>query len=145
MSKDEKVKKAEVSKKSEVKKAEPKAEIKSVVEMLFDENNLDPIQLFNEKGELVEFDQIAIIPKEEKTYAILKPIAEMEGLAADEALVFEINEPTADSFEYLALVTDIDLIDAVFDVYDKLMDEEEAKAKKSAPKPADKKDEKKKK
>ena len=95
------------------------------IDALFDENNSDQIKLFNEKGEEIAFDQIAVIPKGKKIYAILKPVSPMEGLAEDEALVFQVADPTDVVGEYLTLVTDIDVIDQVFAVYDKLMDEED--------------------
>ena len=100
----------------------------SPIDCLFDEDNNDPIVMYNEKGEKVEFEQIALIPIEEDIYAILKPTEEMEGIGEDEALVFEIVEPDdEDEEEYLNLVSDLSIIDKVFDVYNKLMDEEEQK------------------
>ena len=93
-------------------------EIKNPIDCLFDEDNNDPIVLFNEKGEKVEFEQIAIIPVEERIFAILKPTENMEGIGEDEALVFEVVEPeNEDEEEYLNLVSDIEIIDKVFDVY----------------------------
>ena len=101
------------------------------IDKLFDENNVDPIVLFNEKGEEVSFEQIAIIPLEERIFAILKPIEKTEGVGEDEALVFEVVEgETEEDEEYLNLVSDMEIIDNVFKVYDKLIDEEEAKNKK---------------
>lgn len=113
---------------------ENEKEVKSPIDCLFDEDNTDPISLFNEKGEEVQFEQIALIPLEEKIYAILKPMKEIEGVGEDEALAFEIVETeedaeTGEHSEYLELVGDIDVIDKVFEVYNKLMDEEEAKQK----------------
>ncbi len=103
-------------------------EEKSPIDRLFDEDDVSPISLFNEKGEEVKFEQIALIPIEEDIYAILKPIEQMEGIGEDEALVFEIAESdNEDDGDYLNLVSDIDVIDKVFEVYNKLMDEEEAK------------------
>ncbi len=106
-------------------------EEKSPIDRLFDEDDTSPISLFNEKGEEVKFDQIALIPIEEQVYAILKPIEQMEGIGEDEALVFEIveNESDEGDSEYLNLVSDIDIIDKVFEIYNKLMDEEEEKQK----------------
>lgn len=102
--------------------------IKNPIDCLFDENNTDPIILFNENGEEISFEQIALIPKKGKTYAILQPIEEMEGVGEDEALVFAIEEPkNKDEQEYLTLVTDVEIIDEVFKVYDELIDEEEKK------------------
>ncbi len=113
---------------------ENEKEVKSPIDCLFDEDNTDPISLYNEKGEEVQFEQIALIPLEEKIYAILKPMKEIEGVGDDEALAFEIVETeedaeTGEHSEYLELVGDIDIIDKVFEVYNKLMDEEEAKQK----------------
>ena len=105
-------------------------EIKNPIDSLFDEDDNDPIVLFNEKGEKISFEQIAIIPLEENVYAILKPIEKTDGVGEDEALVFEVVEPEdEEDEEYLNLVSDIDTIDKVFEVYNKLMDEEEAKQK----------------
>ncbi len=113
---------------------ENEKEVKSPIDCLFDEENTDPITLYNEKGEEVLFEQIAIIPLEERIFAILKPMKQLEGVGEDEALAFEIVETeedaeTGEHSEYLELVGDIDLIDKVFDVYNKLMDEEEEKQK----------------
>lgn len=94
------------------------------IDALFDEENNDAIILFNEKGEEIAFEQIALIPLE-KTYAILKPIQPMEGVGENEGLVFsiEVNEETNE--EYLALVIDEAIIDKVFDVYDELVADSE--------------------
>ena len=94
------------------------------IDALFDEENNDAIILFNEKGEEIAFEQIALIPLE-KTYAILKPIQPMEGVGENEGLVFsiEVNEETNE--EYLALVVDEAIIDTVFDVYDELVADSE--------------------
>lgn len=94
------------------------------IDALFDEENNDAIILFNEKGEEIAFEQIALIPLE-KTYAILKPIQPIEGLGENEGLVFsiEVNEETNE--EYLALVVDEAIIDKVFDVYDELVADSE--------------------
>ena len=114
----------------EVKEELKEEEIKNPIDSLFDEDDNDPIVMYNEKGEKVEFEQIAIIPVEERIFAILKPTEVMEGIGEDEALVFEIVENEEDEEEdYLNLVSDIDIIDKVFDVYNKLMDEEEEKQK----------------
>ena len=93
------------------------------IDMLFDEDNNDPIYLYSEKGEIIGFEQIALIPIKANTYAILKPIKPMEGLGEDEGLVFEIKEDTEGN-EYLMLVVDEKVIDDVFEVYDRLCEED---------------------
>ena len=100
-------------------------EVKNPIDCLYDENNNDPIILFSEKGEEIAFEQIALIPKKTKTYAILKPVKPMEGVGEDEGLVFSIETSKEDGQEYLVLVTDESVIDEVFKVYDELVAAEE--------------------
>ena len=95
------------------------------IDKLYDEENNDLIYLFNEKGEEIAFEQIALIPIIETTYVILKPVRPLEGLQEDEGLVFEIKNNGTE--EYLSLVTDEDIIDDVFDIYFKLIEENEVK------------------
>ena len=92
------------------------------IDALFDEENNDVLILFNERGEEVAFEQIAIIPLG-KTYAILKPVQPLEGMGEDEGLVFSVEINTETNEEYLTVVTDMDIIDKVFDVYDALVEE----------------------
>ena len=94
----------------------------SPIDMLFDEKNTDNIVLYDEKGEEVEFEQIALIPVEEKTYAILRPLGGDAPLADDEAVVFVIDE--LDDEEVLMLEEDDDVIDKVFDKYYELLKEQ---------------------
>ena len=97
-------------------------EYQNLIDALFDEDNNDVIILFNERGEEIPFEQVAIIPLG-KTYAILKPVQPMDGLGEDEGLVFAVEVNAETNEEYLALVTDMDIIDKVFDVYDALVEE----------------------
>lgn len=92
----------------------------NVLDMLFDEENGDNVTIYDEEGNPIEFEQVALIPIEEKVYAILKPVLPMEGVGEDEGLVFEIDEAE----ESLNLVVEEDVIDAVFAVYEQLCDEE---------------------
>ena len=97
-------------------------EYQNPIDAIFDEDNNDVIILFNEKGEEVAFEQVALIPLNEKVYVILNPIQPLEGLGENEALAFEIAE-NEDGEEYLALVIDEKTINDVFDVYDKLVED----------------------
>ena len=99
-------------------------EYQNPIDALYDEDNNDAIILFNERGEEIAFEQIALIPLKEVTYAILKPIKPMEGLGENEGLVFSI-ETSDDGQEFLMLTTDEKIIDDVFDVYDRLVEEDE--------------------
>lgn len=97
-------------------------EFLSPIDMLLDENNTENIKLYNEDNQEVEFEQIALVPIEEKTYAILKPVANMEGIADDEALVFVIDE--IDDEECLVIVEDDAIIDKVFEEYYQMLKDE---------------------
>lgn len=99
-------------------------EEKSVIDKLFDENNSDIIVLRNEKDEDVRFEQIATIPMKSKTYFILLPLDKIDGVGENEGLVFEILVREDD--EVLSLVTDEEVIDKVFEVYNELVDEANA-------------------
>ena len=90
------------------------------IDALFDENNNDVIVLFNENGEETAFEQIALIPKNERVYAILKPVRPMVGMGEDEALVFSI-ETDANGNEFLSLTIDEAIINDIFDIYDELL------------------------
>lgn len=94
------------------------------IDALYDENNNDVIILFNEKGEEVAFEQIALIPRPDCVYVILKPVAPIEGLGEDEGLVFSI-QPDDEGNDVLVLTTDEKIIDEVFAVYDQLVAEEQ--------------------
>ena len=94
------------------------------IDALYDEDNNDAIVLMNEKGEEIPFEQIALIPQNDKTYAILKPLVQIEGVGENEGLVFSI-ETNSEGMEYLALIVEENIIDKVFDVYNTLIDEEE--------------------
>lgn len=91
----------------------------SLVEMLLDPDNEEPIACYSESGQKVLFDQIAVVPYKDELYAILKPITKLEGVSEDEAFVFKVNvdEDTID------ILYDFDLCDKIFEVYYKLLEE----------------------
>lgn len=95
-----------------------------ILDVLLDEDNEDPVTLYDENGKSYRFDQVAIIPMDNKLYAILKPIDEMEGVADDEAIVFAVNE-TDDGESSLVVEIDESIAMRVFDEYYKLLDAQE--------------------
>lgn len=97
-----------------------------ILDILLDEDNEDPVTLFDESGKEYKFDQVAIIPLEEKLFAILKPIDEIEGVADDEAIVFRIDEKPSGETS-LVVEQDEPLAMRVFDEYYKLIDASEKK------------------
>lgn len=100
------------------------------IRRLLDPKDNEPIVLYDENDNQVEFEQIALIPLEDKLYAILKPAKKMEGVADDEAIVFSFQEDEEQA-PILVVEESDKIIDEVFDVYNKLLDEEEKKQKQS--------------
>ena len=97
------------------KKQSSKSEFMSPIDMLLDEDNNDNIVLFNEDNQQIEFEQIALIPIQNRVYALLKPVLSIEGIADDEALVFAIEE--VDGEDCLVIVEEDEIIDKVFEEY----------------------------
>ena len=94
----------------------------SAIEKLFDENNNDNIVLYNKKGEATEFEQVAMIPYENKMYALLALVTPNDSISEDEGIVFSVEE-NEDGKKWLKLVVDDGIIGGVFDIYDKFLDE----------------------
>ena len=94
----------------------------SAIDKLIDENNNDNIVLYNEKGEATEFEQVAIIPYGGKIYALLSLATPTDDISEDEGFVFSI-DTSEEGKKTLSLVTDDAVIDAVFKVYEDLLDE----------------------
>lgn len=93
-----------------------------IIDILYDEENSDNITLYDEAGNPVEFEQIALIPLEELSYVILRPLdGSAVGIAEDEAIVFAVREDAEDA--QLEVVQDDDIIDAVFAEYYRLLEE----------------------
>ena len=94
----------------------------NILDVLLDEDNEDPIILYGQDGKNYNFDQVAVIPMDDKLYAILKPLDKWPGVADDEAIVFRINEnPTGETT--LDVETDEPTAVRVFDEYYRLADE----------------------
>ena len=94
---------------------------KNPIDRLFDENDCDPIVLYGEDGQEIAFEQIALIPLEGRVFVIMQPVELLEGMADDEALVFEILDRNGETV--LDIVLDDEIIDAVFATYDILFAE----------------------
>ena len=77
------------------------------------------ISMFTASGEQIDFAVIAYIPLEGKVYYIMQPLMLLQGMGEDEALVFECQQVSEEEAHY-TIVTDEDVIDAVFAQYDRL-------------------------
>jgi uncharacterized protein YrzB (UPF0473 family) len=92
----------------------------SAIDALLDENNTEPIILFDENNKETEFEQVCVIPLENSNgrmtiYAILKPVTEIVGLNDDEALVFKVEE--IEDEDCLVIEDDDEMVNKVFDAY----------------------------
>ena len=108
------------------KEVEKEAKV-DILDVLLDEDNKEPIVLTDEKGKRFTFEQIAVIPYNEKIYCVLKPVEAIQGIADDEAVVFYVDERPTGSV--LMVETDEKTAINVFDEYYNLLDEADAKKK----------------
>ncbi len=90
----------------------------SIVEKLFDEDNDDVIELEQDDGKVVKFEQIAVVTYNAQYYAILHPIE----LKEDEVVIFHILEDDEDALD---LVIDEELSKKILEVYEEDVNEYE--------------------
>ena len=83
----------------------------------------DVILLTNDRGERVGFEPVATVPYRDGLYMILRPVTPMEGADEGDAFVFSVTQVDGDQPEdsgsYLTMETDDEIIDAVFNLYEK--------------------------
>ena len=91
---------------------------KSLSDILFDPDNVDPIELYDDNDKMIRFEQIAVIPGEDnekdRIFLILQPL--IPGIKDDEAMCFEYKE-NDDGEESLVLVEDNGLCERIFKMY----------------------------
>ena len=98
----------------------------SIIDILLDRENTEPIVLRDENGRDIEFDQIAVIAYEQKIYCILKPTGPIDDVAEDEVIVFYVDESdNEDVGEVLRIELDNRKADAVFEKYLELLKSED--------------------
>ena len=94
----------------------------SEIEKILDEENSEPVTLYDENNKPTKFDQVAVIPLHERLFVILKPITKIVGVEEDEALVFEVVE--IDDEDCLVICDDMKVVDEVFIEYYELLKEQ---------------------
>ena len=92
-----------------------------ILDVLLDQNDTDPIVLEDDKGKRIRFEQVAIVPYDNKIYAVLKPIDKIEGVKDDEAIVFLCDETTKPTT--LRPEADQEIAIKIFDEYYNLVEE----------------------
>ena len=83
-----------------------------VVNVLFDENNKNNLILDNGEGVTVSFEQVFAIVQSGVAYCILRPLDKVEGLTAQSALAFWVDEDGT-----FRVVKDKKLSDRLFSEY----------------------------
>ena len=96
----------------------------TILDILLDDENDEPIVLVDGEGNEVQFEQVAVIPYNDRLYCILKPIDEVEGVEDDEAIVFVIDDDDEEN-PTLTVESDEKTANAVFDKYYKLLEEDD--------------------
>ena len=91
-------------------------EERTAIDILLDENSTENFFLYDENDEKHEFEQHAVIPLDDDIYVIAKPTIPFDGMEEDEGIVFKIDIKNEELIE----ITDEDLIEKLFQEYDKL-------------------------
>lgn len=100
-----------------------------ILDILLDEENKDPIILMSEKGQKLTFEQVAIVPYNDKIYAVLKPVDKIDNIADDEAIVFYVDETVTPSV--LRVEEDEKIAIKIFEEYYNLVEQANNSKKKS--------------
>lgn len=93
----------------------------TLFETILDPDNDSPVEIYNSEGTTFVFNQVAYIPIDDKQYVLLSPREKIEGVGENEAVCFEMRYVEGD--ERLFYVEESEVVDAVFDEYYKLFDE----------------------
>lgn len=115
------------------KQVEQEEEYRDIIDILLDEENKEPIVLVDQNGRKLSFEQIAVIPHNDKIYCVLKPIDKIENVQDDEAIVFYVDEKEGQE-PALMVETDEKVAMDVFEEYYNLLDEADAKSDKDSKK-----------
>ena len=98
---------------------------KDILDILLDEENLDPIVLTDENGCDIAFDQVAVIAHDGKLYCILKPIEHIDYVDDDEVIIFYVADKNEDGNSVLRIELDDCKAAEVFKKYCELLDDED--------------------
>jgi uncharacterized protein YrzB (UPF0473 family) len=93
---------------------------KKILDILLDESNTDPIVLVDTDGKKLAFEQVAVIPYDQKIYCILKPIDEIKDVEDDEAIVFYVDEGNSEDPVLMVETDEMKAIDVFEEYYDML-------------------------
>ena len=90
--------------------------MKSIIEKILDENNHDYINTYDDFGNPIQFEQIAVVSVEEELFVILRE--NREDIPVEEVLVFRI--VINDTNQELLLEENEEVVEEVFNEYYRL-------------------------
>lgn len=91
---------------------------RDIVDILLDEEDHEPIVLVDGGGNKVAFEQIAVIPHNDKLYCILKPITHIDNVGEDEAIVFYVEEQVGKDPALMVETNELTVINIFEEYYD---------------------------
>lgn len=98
----------------------------TVLDILLDADNCDPIVLTDVNGRNIAFEQIAVMPYDGKIYCVLKPLDKLCGIGDDEAIVFRVDEDGDDAFT-IRIEENMSVAVTIFEMYYDLLEDEARK------------------
>ena len=101
----------------------------TIIDILLDDE-IEEITLLDENGEEIKFyNDGVIIPfdvdGENRVYTILEPVEKLDGIEEGEGIVFRIYTEEIDGEDNIETETDEEIIEAVFEAYQKLAEADE--------------------
>lgn len=82
---------------------------------IFDDSNI--VTLYDEEEKPIDFYEVACIELNDKYYGLMQPVEPMEGLAEDEAVIFEIQHTEGEEDDMFIPLFDEQVLEAVFNEY----------------------------
>lgn len=102
-----------IENKNQIRESTAMEEVKDQnVELIDDE----VITLYDDNNNPVDFNEVAVVEYQGEFYALMQPVAPMEGLSEDEAIIFKIVQKDDETDEFEP-ITDEAVLDAVFNEY----------------------------
>jgi hypothetical protein len=94
---------------------------RDLLDILLDEEDKENIRMKDKDGQVIEFEQVAVIAHNQEIYCILHPVTPISGVEEDQALVFKVVE--RDGEAALDIENDELTAIAVFEKYYDLLEE----------------------
>lgn len=92
---------------------------KNFIDSILDENCTDIIYIEDENKQKIAYEQIALIPYDNKLYTIMVEKSAFDSMQEDVGEVFLVDEKK----QQLKLVENVNIISSVFEIYDRMFDE----------------------